>query len=138
MGEYAQVVNQILNIAEYLENDKISLTDFPFDEIIGIIRQIYDVKYKKGDLFAKLYSCFLSRDRDKIDVVSALKLFAEYMLILEQNDVLFQKKNFEIHTIYPLLLEVFSIRANFIRRYQYLVITLRMPSDMQRIQKHRR
>lgn len=90
MEEYSQVANYALKIAEYLEKDQISITNLPLDEIILIIQQMSDVIGQKGDVFAELYSCFLSRDRDKTDIVSALKLFAEYTLIFEQKDAMLQ------------------------------------------------
>lgn len=88
MGVYDGIINQVLGIAEYLEKGQIAQKDIPLDDIIMLIKDIYDSKCEMGERFASLYGAFLTQSRE--ETVLALKLFAEYLLVFEKYDALVQ------------------------------------------------
>lgn len=56
MDTYIAIAQNLINIADYVKKDELSLKDIPFENIMQMVRRLYNKKTGEGDLFVELYT----------------------------------------------------------------------------------
>ena len=92
MNNYISVMEKILSVAQRLKKGEIALNDVPFEGIMGIIKQIYDIAAGKGTVFSELYGLLIVKGLEKSDaeeVATALIMLVRHfeLIINDKNNI---------------------------------------------------
>ena len=85
MNKYASIIQNLLNIANYIKNKEIALKEVPFEQIMGIIQQVYGKSTGNGELFAELYGIFMIKSLEHLDeeeVSAVLTMLAKHIELI--------------------------------------------------------
>jgi len=97
MDDYISVMEKILSVAQHLKRREIALSEVPFESIMGIIKQVYNIAAGKGALFSELYGLLIVKGLEKSDaeeVATALiMLVRHYELLVKYYEALVNDKN---------------------------------------------
>lgn len=98
MSTYENFARQLINVADYVRDNKISFGEIPFDNVMEMVRQIYDIRPGNGEYYVKLYGTLLIKGLESGDrecVAAVLTLVAKHMEILSKDGIEINQKIFE-------------------------------------------
>ena len=86
MNSYISIAEQIVYIAEYVRRGEIALQDVPYEDIMTMVHNVYDIVMEQGgDVFVDLYTTIISKgieSENREEVYAALMILAHHMRIL--------------------------------------------------------
>lgn len=97
MDNYMSVMEKVLSVAERLKRREIALNDIPFESIMGIIKQVYDIIAGKGALFSELYGLLIVKGLEKSDAeevaIALIMLVRHFELIINDKNSIKELRN---------------------------------------------
>ena len=101
MDNYISVMEKVLSVAQRLRRGEIALNEVPYESIMGIIKQVYDIAAGKGALFSELYGLLIVKGLEKSDaeeVATALiMLVRHFELIINDKNSIKELRNKSYH-----------------------------------------
>ena len=90
MDTYKAIAQNLIHIADYIKRGEIAINDVPFENIMQMVRNLYDSKTGEGELFIGLYTDLIAKGLehgDSEEVAAVLTILARHIVVFAGDEI---------------------------------------------------